>query len=162
MINGFFVPELEDVNVDDLWFKQDLMSYSQRNNKFNESNFWWAHFVTSWTCGVASKIVRFNTAGQFFVGLYEAACLCISPRRLVYTFLPKKLLICRNRRLRTTTYGIYLPYKLSHQNLDYDIFIRFYDIKNSSVKSIIASMQPRLTVMFSCLEYVWQIQRFLT
>ena len=48
MINDFFVPKLEDVDVDDI---------CQRNNQFIEGNF----------CGVASKIVRFNTAALLYM-----------------------------------------------------------------------------------------------
>lgn len=39
-----------------------------------ETNFCWAHYLASWVYGVVSKIMRFNTAGLFLVGLCEDAC----------------------------------------------------------------------------------------
>ena len=38
----------------------------------------------------------------------------------------------------------WLPYKLTDQNLDKDIFIPFYAIKNAPVMGIIASVQSKL------------------
>ena len=35
MINDFFVPELEDVDVDDLWFQQDDATYHAVNESIN-------------------------------------------------------------------------------------------------------------------------------
>lgn len=35
MINGFFVPELKDVDVDDLWFQQDGVTCHTANETIN-------------------------------------------------------------------------------------------------------------------------------
>lgn len=77
MISDFFVPELDDIGVDDLWFQQNGAKRNTTNEtkKFVDENYWWEHYIASCGCGVAFKIMGFNTGGLFLVDLCEVACL---------------------------------------------------------------------------------------
>ncbi len=76
MINEFFVPELDDVDVDDLWFQQDGATCHTANATIDllKENFWRAHYLAPWTGGVASRSCDI-TPLDYFLGLCEVACL---------------------------------------------------------------------------------------
>lgn len=75
MISNFFVPKLENVDVNDLSQKvpkrRRYLPFSQQNNLLK---------YTFELFDLASNIMWFNTAGIFFVGLCEVACLRSSVR----------------------------------------------------------------------------------
>ena len=80
MIIDFFVSVLEDVNVDDLWFKQNGATCHTTNHTISFRKKLWK--LASWTYGVVSKIVRLNTA-ELFLWRYV--------KSLVYADKPKTI-----------------------------------------------------------------------
>ena len=86
MISDFFVPELEDVDVDDLWCQQDASACHTTNETIN--------LLKERACGVASKIIRFTTAGLSFVGLCEVEtidALAENIQRVIASMWPRFL-----------------------------------------------------------------------
>ena len=66
MINDLFAPELEDVHLDDLWFQQDDATCHTANET-----------IKLLKEAIDKRIIsrQFNTAGLYFVELWEDACL---------------------------------------------------------------------------------------
>ncbi|GFW39773.1 uncharacterized protein TNCV_2419391 [Trichonephila clavipes] len=70
LITNFFIPELTNHDVQDLWFQQDGATCHTARVTIDLLK------DTFWTCELASKVLSFNTARLFSVGLCKVIGLC--------------------------------------------------------------------------------------
>ncbi|GFT59377.1 uncharacterized protein TNCV_2755541 [Trichonephila clavipes] len=78
MITNFFIPELNNHDVQELWFQQDDATCHTARATIDllKDTFGDRPNFTFWTCELASKILGFNTARLFSVGLCKVIGLC--------------------------------------------------------------------------------------